>query len=100
MDFKFGAASLACKSEAKVLPVAVTGDYKFRSKNLTARIGEPFSVEGMSVAEVNYELKERIANLIKENLKAGYGTEDEYIRAERYFQEKITVNNSDFLKED
>lgn len=100
MDFKFGAASLACKSEAKVLPVAVTGDYKFRSKNLTARIGEPFSVEGMSVAEVNYELKERIANLIKENLKAGYGTEDEYIRAEKYFQEKITVNNSDFLKED
>ncbi len=97
MDFKFGAASLACKSSAMVVPVAVTGDYKFRSKNLTARIGEPFSVDGMSVTEVNQELKNRISNLIKENLEAGYGTEDEYFKAEKYFGEKVTVDKSDFL---
>lgn len=97
MDFKYGAASLACKSNAMVVPVAVTGEYKFRSKNLTARVGTPFSVEGMTVNEVNSELRKRISALIRENLEAGYGTDEEYIKAEKYFGEKIVLKNPDFL---
>lgn len=82
--FKYGAASLACKNEAMMVPVAVTGEYKFRSKTLCSRIGEPFSTKGMTVEQVNNRLHDEIVKLINENLAEGYGTADEYIRAERY----------------
>lgn len=93
MDFKYGAASLACKTSAMVVPVAVTGEYKFRSKSLTSRIGTPFSSVGMSVDEVNRELQNRVAQLIRENLEEGYGTPEEYRKAAGYFGEEIIVDN-------
>ncbi|MBR5279488.1 MAG: Smr/MutS family protein, partial [Clostridia bacterium] len=34
-----------------MVPVAVTGEYKFRSKTLSSRIGKPFSTKGMTVEE-------------------------------------------------
>lgn len=83
-EFKYGAASLACKNEAMMVPVAVTGEYKFRSKTLCSRIGEPFSTKGMTVQQANDKLHNEIVKLINENLAEGYGTADEYIRAERY----------------
>ena len=89
-EFKYGAASLACKNEAIMVPVAVTGEYKFRSKTLCSRIGEPFSTKGMTVEQANKRLHDEIVKLIKENLAEGYGTADEYIRAERYQKEKIS----------
>lgn len=85
-EFKYGAASLACKNEAMMVPVAVTGEYKFRSKNLTSRIGDPFSTKGMTVEQVNSRLRDEIAKLIKENLDAGYGTPEEYEKSKRYFE--------------
>ena len=83
-EFKYGAASLACKNNAKIIPVAVTGDYKFRSKNLMSRIGTPISTEGRTVEEVNTLLKKEIASLISKNLEEGCGTEAEYERIKRY----------------
>lgn len=93
MDFKFGAASLACKTGAMVVPAAVTGEYKFHSKNLTSRIGKAFSTEGMSVEEVNTRMQNDIADLIRENLEAGFGTDEEYLKAEKYFGRKIEKIN-------
>lgn len=89
MDFKYGAASLACRNKAMVVPVAVTGEYKFRSNTLTSRIGMPFSTEGMSVEAVNNKLYEEIARLIKANLDEGYGTEEEYLKAEKHFNSNL-----------
>lgn len=83
-EFKYGAASLACKNNAKIIPVAVTGDYKFRSKNLMSRIGTPISTEGLTVEEVNTLLKKEIANLMSRSLKEGCGTSAEYERIKRY----------------
>ncbi|MBQ2848137.1 MAG: 1-acyl-sn-glycerol-3-phosphate acyltransferase [Clostridia bacterium] len=85
-EFKFGAASLACKNNAMMVPVAVTGEYKFRSKNLTSRIGEPFSTEGMTVEQANEHLRSEIAKLMKQNLDEGYGTPEEYEKSKRYFE--------------
>ena len=93
MEFKYGAASLACKTGAMIVPVAVTGDYKFRSKTLISRIGEPFSTQGMSVEEVNTKLQNRVAGLIKENLEAGFGTEEEYFKAEKFFGKNLKKVN-------
>lgn len=83
-EFKFGAASLACKNEAMMVPVAVTGEYKFRSKTLCSRIGKPFSTKGMTVEQANARLHSEIVKLINENLAAGYGTPEEFERASRY----------------
>lgn len=82
-DFKYGAASLACKNNALLLPVAVTGDYSFRSKTLAARIGKPFCVQGMTVSEANDKLKNEIISLINENLADGYGSLDEYVKLQK-----------------
>ncbi len=87
-QFKFGAASLACKNEAMIVPVAVTGEYKFRSKTLASRIGKPFPTKGMTVDEANSKLHDEIVKLINENLADGYGTPEEFERAKIYFLHK------------
>ena len=81
-DFKYGAASLACKNNALLLPVAVTGDYEIHSKTLAVRIGEPFTTENLTPAQANEKLKTEITRLILENLNEGYGSMDEYLKAE------------------
>lgn len=83
-EFKYGAASLACKNEAMIVPVAVTGEYKFRSKTLCSRIGTPFSTKGMTVEQANNRLYNEIVKLINENLAEGYGTPEEFERAKRH----------------
>lgn len=70
LPFKFGAVSMAQKTDSYLVPFGITGDYKFRSKNLTVRIGKPFKVakeEDLAVA--NKKLEEAIRDLIKENIK-------------------------------
>ena len=68
LPLKFGAVSLASKTNAKIVPYAITGDYKFRSKNLVVRIGKPFE-PGNDLAKANAKLDKALKDLIKENLK-------------------------------
>jgi len=67
LPFKFGAVSLASKTNSLLVPYGITGDYKFRSNNLTVRIGKPINV-GDDLEKANNELAEAIKELIKENL--------------------------------
>lgn len=67
LNFKFGAASLAKKSDSFIVPCAVTGDYKFRSKNLMIQYGEPFKVD--DIVKGNERLYKAIEDLIYDNLK-------------------------------
>jgi len=69
LPFKFGAVSMAKKTNAMLVPFGITGDYTFRSKNLTARFGKPFAVGDMTLEEANAKLEEAIGNLMKESLK-------------------------------
>ena len=39
LPFKYGTVSMAKKVGATIVPFGITGDYKFRSKNLTIRYG-------------------------------------------------------------
>ena len=66
LPLKFGAVSLSKKTDSYIVPYAITGEYKFRSKNLTIRIGKPFEVTD-NLEESNRHLKEEIISLIKEN---------------------------------
>lgn len=68
LPFKFGAVSMAKKTNATIVPFGLTGDYHFRSKNLTVRFGTPFKVNDMSLEEANNKLYKEIEKLMKENL--------------------------------
>ena len=65
LPFKFGAVSMAKKTNSVIVPFGISGDYKFRSKNLRVHIGKPFSIEDMTLEEANKKLEKEIGKLIK-----------------------------------
>lgn len=67
LPFKYGCVSMAKKTDALIVPFAITGDYKFRSKNLTIKYGPPFKVTDMDLAEANQKLTDIITKLLTEN---------------------------------
>ncbi len=69
LPFKFGAVSMAQKTNSYIVPFGITGDYKFRSKNLTIRYGKPFKVDNLSLEEANNKLEKEVERLMLENLK-------------------------------
>ena len=69
LPFKFGTVSMAKKTDATIVPFGLTGDYKFRSKNLTIRYGEPFKVGDMDLETANNKLYEEIKSLMEKNLE-------------------------------
>jgi len=68
LPFKFGTVSMAQKTNATIVPFGLTGDYKFRSKNLTVRYGKPFKIDNMSLEEANKKLYNEVEELMKKNL--------------------------------
>ena len=69
LPFKFGTVSMAKKTNATIIPFGLTGDYKFRSKNLTIRYGIPFKVGEMDLEDANKKLYEEVERLMRENLE-------------------------------
>lgn len=65
LPFKYGAVSMAKKTNAYILPVGIKGNYKFRNKNLTIKIGKPFKINKLSLEEANVKLKNEISLLMK-----------------------------------
>ena len=69
LPFKFGCVSMAKKTDAYIVPIGISGDYKFRSKNLVYNIGKPFKVGTMELEEANNKLTKQIGNLMKKGIK-------------------------------
>lgn len=67
--FKFGAVSMAKKTNATIVPFAITGTYKFRTKDLKITFGEPFKVGDMELDEANEKLYNIILDIIKKEKK-------------------------------
>lgn len=67
LPFKYGCVSMAKKADAYIVPFGISGDYKFRSKNLTIIYGKPFKVGNMTLSEANDRLTKEVTNLIKHN---------------------------------
>lgn len=65
LPFKFGTVSMAKKTNATIIPFGLTGDYKFRSKNLTIRYGTPFKVGDMDLEDANKKLYEEVERLMR-----------------------------------
>ena len=64
LPFKYGAVSMASKTNASIVPFGISGDYKFRSKNLRIKIGKPFKIGKMTYDEANEKLRKEILKLI------------------------------------
>ena len=69
LPFKLGTVSMAKKTNATIIPFGLTGDYKFRSKNLTIRYGTPFKVGDMDLEDANKKLYEEVERLMRKNLE-------------------------------
>ena len=69
LPFKFGCVSMAKKTDAYIVPIGISGEYKFRSKNLVYLIGKPFKVGDMDLEEANKKLTKKIGELIKKGSK-------------------------------
>ena len=69
LPFKFGAVSMAQKSNATIVPFAVTGDYKIGNDNLVVNYGEGFKISDRSLEEANTELRKNVLALLKQNKK-------------------------------
>lgn len=64
LPFKFGAVVMAKRTNSKIVPYAITGDYKFRSKNLKIYFDKPIDVSALSVEEANQLLFDTVKKLI------------------------------------
>ena len=64
LPFKFGAVSMAKKTNATIVPFGVTGTYKFRTKNLKVEFGKPFKVTDMELEMANKKLYNSIFDLV------------------------------------
>lgn len=69
LPLKYGTVSMASKTNAKIVPVIITGEYKRHSDNLVVRFGKPFLVKNMSLDKANSKLRKEMINLIKQSLK-------------------------------
>lgn len=67
LPFKYGAVSMAHKTDSLIVPFGITGDYKFRSKNLTIRFGKPFKVDD-DLEKANKKLEKEVEKLMRMSL--------------------------------
>ena len=81
LPFKFGAVSMAQKTNATIIPSALTGDYKFHSKNLIIRFGKGFKVpKDMDLKEANVRLEKEIEFMMIKNLNTTNSSIEEEIK--------------------
>lgn len=69
LPFKYGAVVMAKRTNCDIVPYSITGDYKFRSKNLKIVFGKPIDISKLSVEEANELLYEKVKKLIIDNRK-------------------------------
>ncbi len=69
LPFKFGAVSMAQKTNATIVPFGISGEYK-RKEKLMVRFGQPFKIGNMDLESANKKLYNEIEKLMKENIAA------------------------------
>lgn len=67
LPFKYGAVVMAKKANCKIIPYSITGDYKFRSKNLKIEFGAPLDISQLSTEEANNLLYKKVKKLLLKN---------------------------------
>lgn len=68
LPFKYGAVSMSKKTNAYIVPFAITGKYKLFNNDLTIKFGKAF-IASSDLDEANNLLSDRIKGLILESSK-------------------------------
>jgi len=68
LPFKYGAVSMAKKTNSIIIPYSITGDYKLFSKNLKIVFGKPINISKLDIEKANEKLFNAIKQLLKENM--------------------------------
>ena len=69
LPFKVGAVVMAQRTNCNIIPYSITGDYKFRSKNLKITFGKPLDVSKLTVEKANELLYEKVKELLLDSRK-------------------------------
>lgn len=64
LPFKIGAVKMAYDTNASIVPFAITGNYKFRSKNLKIVFGKPISILTSNLEQENEKLRNIIIKMV------------------------------------
>ena len=65
MPFKYGAVSMASKTNSTIVPFSITGKYKiFKKNSVTICFGKPYKIKTDDLTEANNELMEKVKKLI------------------------------------
>ena len=64
LPFKYGAVLMAKRTGCKIVPYAITGEYKFRSKNLKIVFDKPLDISMLSIEEANQLLYDKVKELL------------------------------------
>lgn len=65
LPFKMGAVKMANETNTKIIPFAITGKYKFLSKNLKIKFGKPIKINS-DLEKENKKLQKIVEDLRKE----------------------------------
>ncbi len=79
LPFKPGAIELAQRTNAYIVPFGITGEYKFRSKNLKIEFGQPFKIDNITLQEANLKLFKEIEMIITNTDKNIGNNEEIYV---------------------
>ncbi len=69
LPFKFGAVSLAQKTNALIVPFGTVGEYNGKKGQLITRIGKPINVKNMDLKKANAILRQNILDLMQKSEK-------------------------------
>ena len=70
MPFKYGAVSMASKTNSTIVPFSITGKYKLFQKNsVTICFGKPYKIETDDLTIANEQLMGKVKELIINNRK-------------------------------
>lgn len=68
MPFKYGAVSMASKTNSTIVPFSITGKYKlFKKNSIKICFGKPYKIKTDDLTKANVELMEKVKKLIIEN---------------------------------
>ena len=68
LPFKYGAVVMAKRAQSSIIPYAITGEYRFRSRNLQIKYGEPLDVANLTVEEANTLLYNTIRDMLTQEM--------------------------------
>lgn len=64
LPFKYGAVVMAKRTNSMIVPYAITGEYKFWSRDLKITFGKPLDITDLSIEDANETLYQTVKGLI------------------------------------